>query len=382
MILELSIVSLLVVISVLNIVINKKMPNIIRSSVGILASLSYLLFKFIPALNNYMVYYLLVDILIIIFEALFLFPKKVTKNITEYDYFDLEKSYYSLKDDKEKLRQRFLSTISLIDEGMIFYENGNKDVILSDFAYEIFGGKQSLTLEEHALRINQIDRGEYLNTIRNISKKNLSYEIKYRITKNDEIFWVLERGHYIGVDNKKSIIATIKPLDVKLYKSTSYFDIDSLYGEDKMYPILKELRDTKKPYSFIYFELTNIPTINAKYSREVGSLMMNDYLKLIKNRYQRDINKFYRISGIRFIFLIDNQRDYEEFHRDLINNQSELYNTRIQISGIKDVIVPNFGVVNIQGNKPVDSLDLYKLATRLLDEAVESNRRSYSIFGE
>ena len=382
MILELTIVSILFLISILNFIIYKKLQNAIRMIVGVLISLSYLLFKFIPALNDYMAYYLIIDILMIIVESIFFIPKKVTKNITEYDYFDLEKSYYALKDDKEKLRQRFLSTISLIDEGMIFYENGNKDVILSDYAHEIFGGKQSLSLEDHALSINQIDRVEYLNTIRNLSKKNLTYEIKYRISKNNEIFWVLEKGHYIGVDNKKSIIATVKPLDIKLYKSSSYFDIDSLFGEEKMYPILKEYRESKKPFSFIYFELTNIPQINAKYSREVGSLMMNDYLKLIKNRYQRDINRFYRISGIRFIFIIDNDRDYEQFHRDLINNKSEIYNTKIQISGIKDVITPNFGIVNVQGNKPVDSLDLYKLATRLLDEAVESNRRSYSIFGE
>ena len=109
---------------------------------------------------------------------------------------------------------------------------------------------------------------------------------------------------------------------------------------------------------------------------------MNDYIRLIKNRYQRDIDKLYRISGIRFIFLIDDDRDYENFHRDLINNQSELYNTKMDISGMKDNLIPNFGIVNVQGNKPVDSLDLYKLATRLLDEAIESNRRSYSIFGE
>ncbi len=382
MILEIVIVSLLLVMSILNSIIYKKTQNIIKMIIGVVCSLLYFAFKFIVVLNPFMTYYLILCVLLTIVQALFFIPKKVTKNITEYDYFDLEKSYYSLKDDKEKLRQRFISTINLIDEGIIFYENGANDVILSDYAHEIFGGKQSLTLEEHALNVNQIDRAEYLNTIRNVSKKNLKYEIKYRVSKNGEVLWVCERGNYIGVDNKKSIIATIKPLDIKLYKASSYFDIDSLYGEEKMYPLLKDYRDNKRPFTFVYFELTNIPVINSKYSREVGSLVMNDYLKFMKNRYQRDINKFYRVSGIRFIFIIDNEHDYEQFHNDLINNQSEIYNTRMQISGIKDVVIPNFGVVNIQGNRPVDSLDLYKLATRLLDEAIESNRRSYSIFGE
>ena len=62
--------------------------------------------------------------------------------------------------------------------------------------------------------------------------------------------------------------------------------------------------------------------------------------------------------------------------------QSELYNIKINVSGIKDVVRPKFGVVNIMGAKAIDSLNIFKLGTRLLEESIESNRRNYTIFGE
>ena len=194
--------------------------------------------------------------------------------------------------------------------------------------------------------------------------------------------WVLEKGHFIGVESKRSIIATIMPLDVNSYKKTSYFDIDSLYSEEKMYPFLKQVTDSHKAFTFITIELTNIKTINEKYGREVGNLMMNDYIRYLKNLYQPDITKFFRITGIRFVMIIDDYKTYEDFHRSLTSIQSDLYNIKINVSGIKDVVRPKFGVVNVMGAKSIDSLNLYKLGIRLLEESIESNRRNYTIFGE
>ena len=382
MYLEISLVVILFLLSVANSIIYKKKPNIIISSVGVFLCLLYLLFVFVETIKPYSWIYGIVVGLAIVVYSLFFIPKKVTKNITEYDYFELEKTYLDLKDDREKLRQRFLSTITLVNEGIVFYENGNKDVILSDYAHEVFGGKQNTSLEEHAMVICDMDRDEYLRTIDRVSKHQMTYEIKYRINKNNTYVWILEKGHFIGVEAKRSIIATIMPLDVNCYKKTSYFDIDSLYSEEKMYPFLKQLTESHKAFTFITIELTNIKTINEKYGREIGNLMMNDYIKYLKNLYQPDITKFFRITGIRFVMIIEDFKTYEDFHRDLTSTQSDLYNIKINVSGIKDVVRPKFGVVNIMGAKTIDSLNLYKLGIRLLEESIESNRRNYTIFGE
>ena len=382
MIIEYVMAGFVFLVSITNFIIRKSKGNLIKFIIGVLLSASLLLFMFVPALKNYLFIFDIYSVLYIFIVALFMIPKKITKNLTEYDYFELDNAYEDMKNEHEKLRERYLSTISLIDEGVIFYENNFNDVFLSDRAQELFGGESTLSLNDHSMSVDPSDRAEYKRTIEHLSKRSNQYSLKYRVIRGKQRFWVEEKGNFIDVGNKKSIIATIRPLDPSVFKETSYFEIDSLYQEDKMYPAIKDLISVHKPFSFILFELSNIPEINEKYGRAVGSLMMNDYIKYMKSSYQKEVTKMFRISGLKFAMIIDDDSYYQDFHKSLISNGSLIYNIKIQIAGIKDVVKPNFGVINYSSNRQIDSRELVKLAERCLEEAKESNRRNYSIFGE
>lgn len=379
---EYILVGVLFLLSLTNMIIYKKKTNLIKMIIGFLMCLAYLAFIFIPILEDYLYIYDICVVGLIVLYSLLYLPKKITKNITEYDYFELEKSYHEIEDDKERLRQRYLSTIALVDEGIIFYEDDGKRVILSDKAHDIFGGPQAGTIEEHSEVVDALDRTTYLKAIDRVSKKSQAYEIKYRINKDGEMKWVLERGHFIGVGGKRSLIAVCMILKTYAFASTDYFDVDSLYKEEQLIRVLKDLNNSHKSYSLVYFELTNVPSINSKFGREVGNLMMNDYIRFLKTTYAKDITRLFRISGIKFAMVIDDKNNYEDFHKALLSNGSMLYNIKIQIAGIKDVVMPNFGVVNITGEKINDIVDIMKLANKSLSEAVNATRRSFSIFGE
>jgi len=383
MYLEYFIVGILFILSIINLIMYKAKKNLSIIILGIIISLSYIAFLFIDIVKPYTEYYLIFVSAYTVIFSMFFVTKKITKNLTEYDYFELESSYKSLEDDREKLRERYLSTISLIEEGIIFYENGSKDVILSDRAHEIFGGSQSSSLEEHAKRIHDFDRQEYLKQIERASTKTPTYQIQYRIaSKNDEYIWVLERGHYIGVDNKKSLIACVIPLDVKAHKPSTYFDIDSVLGEEKLFPKTKELINQGKPFSYISFELSNIPELNKKYSRDMGSLMMSEYLKMIKKEYTNNAFSLFRVTGIRFILLIEDDILREKFHNDLVNTYSELYKSTIKVSAVKENVEANFSLINLDDIRGINSTDLYNLSLELLDEAVLSKRKNFVIYNE
>ena len=60
--------------------------------------LLYLLFVFIDVLKPYSWIYGIVVAILINSYSFFFMTKKVTKNITEYDYFELEKTYLELKE--------------------------------------------------------------------------------------------------------------------------------------------------------------------------------------------------------------------------------------------------------------------------------------------
>ena len=369
-------------ISIVNLIVRKNKKNLIKLILGIIIASSLFAFMYIEVLKDYAFIFDAYSLVYIVIIALFMIPKRITKNLTEYDYFELDNAYEDMKNEHEKLRERYLSTISLIDEGVIFYENNFNDVFLSDRAQELFGGESSISLKDHSLSVDASDRSEYLRIIEHLSKRSNQYSLKYRVIRGNQRFWVEEKGNFIDVGNKKSIIATIRPLDPTVFKETSYFDLDSLYKEEKMYPVVKDLIALHKPFTFVLFELSNIPEINEKYGFPVGSLMMNDYIKYMKSTYQKEITKMFRLSGLKFAMIIDDDSYYQDFHKSLVSNGSLIYNIKIQIAGIKDVVKPNFGVINYSSSRQIDSRELVKLAERCLDEAKESSRRNYSIFGE
>ena len=382
MIVEYIMAASVALISVVNLIIRRSKGNLIKLILGVVVASLIFAFIYVPFLKDYLYAYDALCLVYIIIIAIFMIPKRITKNLTEYDYFELDNAYEDIKNEHEKLRERFLSTISLIDEGIVFYENNFNDVFLSDRAQELFGGESSVSLKDHSLSVDAGDRAEYLRTIEHLTKRSNQYSLKYRVVRGGQRFWIEEKGNFIDVGNKRSIIATVRPLDPSVFKETSYFDIDSLYGEDKMYPVLKDLISLHKPFVFVLFELSNIPEINEKYGRSVGSLMMNDYIKYMKSTYQKEVLKIFRLSGLKFAMIIDDESCYADFHKSLVSNGSLIYNIKIQIAGIKDVVKPNFGVIKYGSSRQIDSRELVKLSERCLEEARESNRRNYSIFGE
>ena len=382
MILEYIIASLVAVLSIINLIISRNTKNIIKSSFGFLVALFVIPFAIIDMLKPYILLYDALGLLYAIFISLFLIPKRITKNLTEYDYFELDKAYTDLKDEREKLRERYLSTISLIDEGVIFYENNFSTLFYSDRAQELFGKEPSRSFDEHVSQIEPSDREDYKRTIDHLTKRGVEYDIKYRITRGQQKFWVEERGHFIDVGGKKSIISTVKPLDPAIFQKSGFFEIDSIYTEDRLYPLLNNLVGIHKKFSLIMVELSNIPDMNKKYGRAVGSLMINEYIKFLKASYQKDVTKIFRITGLTFVMIIDDDLTYDNFHRSLVDPKSELYNIKLHIATIKDTIKPNFGVVNVSQMSNIEPKDLLKISERTLEDAKESSRKDFAIFGE
>ena len=135
-------------ISIVNLIVRKNKKNLIKLILGIVVASSLFAFMYIEVLKDYAFIFDAYSLVYIVIIALFMIPKRITKNLTEYDYFELDNAYEDMKNEHEKLRERYLSTISLIDEGVIFYENNFNDVFLSDRAQELFGGESSISLKD------------------------------------------------------------------------------------------------------------------------------------------------------------------------------------------------------------------------------------------
>ncbi len=331
-------------------------------------------------INMYFDYY--IYLIVVIMAISFKNKIKITQNLTDYDFFELEKELDEVKESSDLLRLRFISTIGLLGEGLIFYDEDLAGLFVTDKTSEILETKESqISMEEYVDLIHEEDRQQFLHTIKKANKKNPNYEIKYRVRRKDSFVWVLERGKLFIHGNAQHLISTIRGLDIKQFPNTGIEELDSLPNEEHLTNLLVQDRKEKKLFYLVMIHLTNIPDINKRFGRDVGNLMIAEYIKKMRYHFAREANSIFRISGIQFALVIYDEKKYEVLKRALVSG-GELVNLRITIGGIQQMVYPNIGVLKNDPWVNYEITDFISLANKTLDEAIHNDKHNYSIFGE
>jgi GGDEF domain-containing protein len=324
------------------------------------------------------VLYLIVLVLAVNFKS----KIKITQNLTDYDFFEMEKELDELKSTSELLRLRYISTIKLLNEGLLFYNDALDGWFASEQFAKITGiAKPEMTMEEYAQAIHPDDRNQYLSTIRKASKKNPAFDLKYRVNRENNYIWVEERGQVFEYDKKLQVISSIKGIDIKLFPETLIHEIDSLPTEQQMFQYLSQI--TKEPESFhlVMIQLTNIPDINSRFGRDVGNLMIAEYIKKMRFHFAKDVNSIFRITGIQFALIIKEQRKYDVLYRAL-QSGGDLINLMINIGGIQQVVYPNLGIIKHEPWSTYSLNEFVGFANKSLEEAIRNTKKNYAVFGE
>ena len=264
------------------------------------------------------------------------------KNVSEFDFHDLERELEHVSDSSELVRQRFISTIELFSDGISFRDG---DVIFGTDRYkELMGLKSNeFTYEVFQNMMEKDDLVQYKMKVDKLSKKYPMYSIKYRIKNGNKNLWIIERGKMIIIDKKPSYISVIKPIDLKLYPETDVDVLNNLPDYKKMYQEMQDLSRSKKPYNLVLIQLTNIPTINEKYGRDYGDLMMGEYLSKLRFKFIKDNKSLFRISGLKFGLIVKDKNKFDLLDRALVGT-GELLNLRMSFGGITQTIFPNLGI--------------------------------------
>jgi len=285
------------------------------------------------------------------------------KDISEVDYYKLEEELETLNKVSELLRKRFISTIELLNDGISFSDSGEKS-FGTDRYISILGLKSNeFSKETQENLIYRDDLVQYKNILGKLSKRNPVYSTTYRVEKNGSTLWIKEVGKKIFMDKKSSIISIIKPMDINQFPETEIELLNNLSGYKKMYNEMQRLIKIKQPYNLVLIRLTNIPKINEKYGRDVGDLMMGEYLKKTRFNFIKDNKSLYRMGGIDFGLIIKNEKKYEIFERALVNG-GDLLNLKMIFGGITQTIYPNFGI----SEAPYTG----KNADKVIEEALEA----------
>ncbi len=377
-----------VVLTILSSLIYKKW-RIWKIIVLILLGGAYAIYRikpeFIPLISAelFIEYYGYVLYLAVILIAIFFTSKiRITQNLTDYDFFEMEKELDEIKSSSELLRLRYISTIGLVPDALLFYNDDlNGFFVTEQFQRIIDIKKTEFTLDEYAELIHNDDRNQYLTTIRKVSKKTPAFDLKYRVLRNGVYIWVEERAKVFEFDKKIQLISIIKGIDMKLFPETLIHEIDSVPTEQHLIQYLTQASKEPEAYYLVMIQLTNIPDINQRFGRDVGNLMIAEYIKKMRYHFAKDMNSIFRITGIQFALIIKEQRKYDVLLRAL-QSGGDLINLAINIGGIQQVVYPNLGVIKHEPWSTYSLNEFVGLASKALDEAIRNPKKNYSIFGE
>ncbi|QWB99990.1 diguanylate cyclase [Mycoplasmatota bacterium] len=372
---------------ILSMVIYKKL-NIVKLLIILVVYSIVIVWEFFPEIiENYSftyieeVYNTLIIFTLIIMSITFRRKIQVTKNLTDYDFFELEKELDRIKDVSDLLRKRFIYSIDLLNEGLIFYENDYSGLYITDQVKTLVNtNKNQLSMDEFLDLVHLDDQKQYLINLKKLNEKVPSYEMKYRIQAGENYAWVIEKRRMFKHDKSQHIISTFKPVNLKLFPDTMIEELDSLPYEDDLTKTLSLLRKEKQTFYLVMLHLTNIPDINKRFGRDVGNLMIAEYVKNMRYHFAREKNTLFRMTGIQFALIIKDDLKYQNLYRAL-SSGGDLINLKLSIGGIQQIIYPNIGVVKSDPWSKVNINDLISLSQKALEEAISDNKNNYSIFG-
>ena len=301
------------------------------------------------------------------------------KNVSEYDFHNLEQTIEHISDASELLRQRFISTIELLTDGISFRED---DTIFGTDRYiEIFGIESNeFPVEEFEKRIVKEDLVQYKMTLEKLSKKYPTYTIKYRVQNGDSIEWVIERGKLMIINKKRALVSLVKMMDVKLYPETDVDVLNNLPNHKDMREEMQRLHRKKHAYHFVLIQLTNIPIINEKYGRDFGDLMMGEYLSKLRFKFIKDNRSLFRISGIQFGLIIKEKSKFDLLDRALVG-AGELFTMQLKFGGVTQTIYPNLGISEAPYEGKNADMVLREATQALAQTLQEGYGYSFSFFG-
>lgn len=340
----------------------------------------YITFINIESALEYYTYYLF--FMVVVYGITFKNKIRITRNLTDYDFFELEKELEEVNYGSDLLRLRFISTIDLLNDGLIFYNPDLQGMFLTEKSKNIVSTKGfDIEIGEYVSRIHKEDQTEYLSSLKKISKKNPSFEIKYRVLKGNSFTWVVEKCSLFTYEGKDHLVSTLKGIDIKMFPETLIDELDSLPDEGQLTKYLAKAKKENETYYLVMLHLTNIPDINRRFGRDVGNLMIAEYIKKMRYHFARENNTIFRVTGIQFALIIRDEQKYGVMKRALVSG-GDLINLHLNIGGIKQVVYPNVGIVKNDPWTEYEVNDFITLSQKTLDEAIRNDKKNFSIFGE
>jgi len=292
----------------------------------------------------------------------------------------LQEKHNALVQESEALRERFVATIDVLKDGLIYHDHDDR-LFFTEPAMDLLGLKDpEMTYESFLAILHPDDQKAYQEHYQKglkSGKKNLT---KVRVKKGHHYIWLELNGVSVKVDKKNLTVFQVRAVDVRQFPRTDVDVLNTMLLEDDCDHVLSSLHQSQTPYSVIAMRLSNIPGLNAKYGRDVGDMLMGEFLKKMRYHFIKEDQRLFRLQGILFMMVLTDERKTNIF-KTALKEDSGLLQTTMQIGGVNESIYPYFGVVTVKTfGQP--ALEMKNQAIEALKESLQEQTQENYYFKE
>lgn len=252
----------------------------------------------------------------------------------EESLMGMEKDLSEAQNELELIRSRFTTLLYKTNDGIFFNNVTNSSIWFNDILVEKLAlTGNSLDAKEFYANMHPDDISMYQSVLSNV--RGQDYEVTFRYNTGSYYVYVKEIGQRIALNGTVEYCGIMNVVDNYNFEKTNTL-LDSIGTEAEMLRQYKQmLNDENSVFMVVHFRVATVPSINEKFGRPVGNMMLSEYVTFFKKNYVTN-NLLYRVSGLEFVAFITNFNRMEALKNALKNDEKILHisatyaNERIQ----------------------------------------------------
>lgn len=264
---------------------------------------------------------------------------------SDFDLLSIEKELKASEQNLESMRLKFIATLELSDEGLFYMDLDERYIWGNDQFVQMTGIPQNtIDLDDFRKLIKDEDLQTYLGVLSGLTARKQNYKTTYRLLKQGYYIWVKESGKRIFEDKSSNIVmGSLNVVQTSSYQKINVSEIDGLLGQPELMLHLDQLVETKKHFQLALIELSSIPKINDAYGREIGNMLMGEYIKKLKGSFMSESSSLFRLSGLVFAITIVDPRKMDLLKQGIQANQTYM-NLQMNYGSIKTELEVMIGI--------------------------------------
>ncbi len=299
---------------------------------------------------------------------------------TDFDLLAVEKELNERSGELESIRHKFIATLEISEEGLFYIDLDERSIWASDALVSMLklpGNTMDLT--DFRRLIEAEDLKKYLALLGDLTINKTHYSTSYRIMVGGRYMWFREKGKRLFEDQNNAVImGTLNPMKTKHYLASNIDELDQLKDHNEMLVSMNKLFNDNRYFQLIVIRLKNMPKINETHGREVGNMLMAEYIKKMRTTFVTESGNIFRVSGIEFAVTMTDPRKMDILSNGIKSNPTFL-NLAMQYGSIS-VELEVFSGIAVGGSDASEEHKLYTCAVQALKIAENPQFSSHSCY--